>query len=96
MNTKVVFKLENGGDVLAVMPYEPGGNNPRTCTVYAHIGQHSAAAWGYVAGLKNATPEQYAPVLAELRSIGYDPAVLKRLPGDGVAFNKRAERLIPM
>lgn len=39
----------------------------RTC--YAHIGQHGECADAWVAEQEPATPEEYAPLLAELRGI---------------------------
>jgi hypothetical protein len=38
---------------------------------YMHIGQHSAASERLLTDLKPATPEEYAPLKAELEAIGY-------------------------
>lgn len=48
-----------------------------TATCYAHIGQHGVCTMRWVAEQQLATPEQYAPLLAELQSIGYDVEVVK-------------------
>ena len=40
--------------------------------MYAHIGQHGAGCKEWVEGQQPATFEQYAPLLAELQSIGYE------------------------
>jgi hypothetical protein len=81
----VVFKIEKNGGVLAVFPFHPGTYDPTTCSVYAHIGQHSVACWNYVTGLRNAKPGQYAGLLAELVRLGYVPKVLNRLPSRNYA-----------
>jgi len=69
--TRVKFYLDNGGDVFAYFPdilTDSKGNN----TCYSHIGQHSACSPNYVKGKKLATPEQFAPLLAELKGQGYE------------------------
>lgn len=79
MATKVVFKIEEDGEILAVFPHSPEGDYRMTC--YAHRGQHSCCSHLYALRLKNAKPEQYQSLLQELKSIGYnDLVVLKRLP----------------
>ncbi len=75
--TPVIFKMErnHGADAtpVAFFPAEPWSANVHNeCACYAHLGQHGAAAIDYAASLPPATPEQYAPLLAELRAIGYD------------------------
>lgn len=76
--TKVKFLIEGGakhGNVLAVFPDEiADGQYNKLC--YAHIGQHSAVAPRYYAGLKKATPEEYAPLKTELEGIGYNLEVI--------------------
>lgn len=73
--TLVIFKMEGKGkdaSPIAFFPEDPGTHSPYTCTCYAHLGQHGSADTGYAAKLKPATPEQYAPLLRELESIGYE------------------------
>lgn len=75
MTTKVIFKIERnkGAEVVAFFPAWAGDSNPyRTCTCYAHMGQHSAASLEYARSLRPATPEEYAPLLREMVQVGYD------------------------
>jgi hypothetical protein len=63
----VLFRFSDG-EVVAVFPTFPG-----TCgadfTVYAHVGQHSVGTFGWYYTTRRATPEEYAPLLKELRRI---------------------------
>lgn len=77
MTIPVIFKLEPGGDVLAVFPAMAGTYDPHTCGCYAHLGQHSSADVSYAAALPPARPHQFANLAAELERIGYDD--LKRV-----------------
>ncbi len=76
---RVTFRKERDGEILAVFALKW---DAYTLTGYAHIGQHTAVDCGYYRDCtKPATPEEYAPLLAELRAIGYeDLRVVKRLP----------------
>jgi hypothetical protein len=77
--TPVIFKYDKGSrDVFAAFPTLAGDMNPATMTSYAHLGQHSAASMDYVAECKPAAPADYAPLLKELRAIGYDDLVIRR------------------
>lgn len=77
--TPVIFKLEPGGDVLAVFPAMAGTYAwQRDCGCYAHVGQHGAADVDYASTLKPAKPAQYAALKAELERIGYDDLVIRR------------------
>lgn len=77
--TKVFFRKEINGEILAVFP-ESWKTNYWGC--YAHIGQHSDCMPEYVRECtKPAKPQEYADLLAELRRIGYDNLqILKRMP----------------
>lgn len=83
MNTiRVIFRAERSGpfkgDVTAVFPDRPW-NWRGDLTCYAHIGQHSGCSLAWYRRTRPATPEEYAPLLADLRSIyetGADPARL--------------------
>jgi hypothetical protein len=46
--------------------------------IYAHVGQHGEADILYCSGCKAATPEEYAPLLEELKSIGYILIIRKK------------------
>ncbi len=72
----VVFRAvasgEDAGTVEAFFPEMPGTNDPTTCTVYAHVGQHgSAAAEYYRECTRPATDEESAALKAELARVGY-------------------------
>ena len=70
--TVVVFRtFKDGGDVIALFPtlvnYPDGA-----CESYQHVGQHGAADYAHCVKITRvATPEEYAPLKAELESIGY-------------------------
>lgn len=65
---RVMFrKWKGNGAIIAFFPDKPDG--PYLMS-YAHIGQHGLASYPHPQ-TEPATPEEYAPLLAELRSIGY-------------------------
>ncbi len=67
---RVVFrKWKGSGDVIAFFLDCP--ETPGHCMSYEHVGQHGAAAYPHPQ-TEAATPEEYTPLLRELRSIGYD------------------------
>lgn len=76
--TKVVFrKYQQSGDILALFPEDDEGHG--NCSCYQHIGQHGAANYDYCLTFTTlATPEEYAPLMVELQSIGYNLKVMKR------------------
>jgi hypothetical protein len=45
-------------------------------TAYSHVGQHSACHTEYAKESRPATPEEYAPLKAELESIGYNLEII--------------------
>lgn len=55
------------GDVTAVFPGMPEGNGLYGC--YAHVGQHSTCSKAWYLTTRRATPDEYADLLAELKSI---------------------------
>lgn len=71
--TKVVFrKYKQDSDLIALFPQQV---NPRNLTVgsYMHIGQHADADYnGVIAATTPAKESEYAELLVELKSIGYD------------------------
>jgi hypothetical protein len=92
--TPVVFRswsTSNACDpdaVDALFPTLPGNADGSECVAYAHIGQHGAADYfGVIARTRPARPAEYAPLLAELRAIGYRVQVCAREPRG--AFNAR-------
>lgn len=65
---RVLFrKWKGNGTVIAFFPDQPDGPY---LTSYEHIGQHGRAIYPNPQ-TEPATPEEYALLLAELRSIGY-------------------------
>jgi hypothetical protein len=77
----VVIRVWKGddSDVFALFPADPADNYGRLCTSYQHIGQHAGADYGHcIANSRPAKCREAAPLLAELRRIGYQPHVLKR------------------
>lgn len=81
MATLVKFRKEKiGEEVFAYFPkmvHSFNGYRTDNKTCYSHIGQHSACHEDYVKGCKPATPEEYASLLNELKSIGYDLKICK-------------------
>ena len=68
---KVQFHIEP--ETKTVMAYFPDlPHNGELRTSYAHIGQHSACHPDYIKDCKRAKPKQYADLLEELKSIGYE------------------------
>ncbi len=78
----VIFRKwpkREGGDVIALFPYEKSDFEGCYCTSYQHVGQHSGADFhGVVKVTKLATPAEYADLKAELERIGYKLIVRKR------------------
>lgn len=75
--TPVLFR-ELRGEILAILPSLPASNCRYMC--YAHIGQHGEIDRNYTQFTRPASKEQYADLLQELISIGYDNLkVYKRL-----------------
>ena len=79
--TDAIFRWEGSrrdGAPVAIFPAIPG-TNAYNVTVYAHLGQHGHGTPQYLNRLRLATEAEYAPLLAELKSIGYNPRVVKRM-----------------
>jgi hypothetical protein len=78
--TAVLFYMEtNDGDnteytPLAYFPEMEHDHHSKTC--YSHTGQHSACHPDYIKGLQLATPDQYKPLVNELKAIGYNLNIL--------------------
>lgn len=76
--TKVVFRKWPEGDILALFPDMNHGYGG-LCASYQHIGQHSGADYSHcIAATRPATLEEYAPLAAELESIGYGLKIRRR------------------
>ena len=72
--TKVIFRKWLSG-IIALFPELPGTNDPYTCDSYMHVGQHSNASVDLMGITIPAKPEEYADLLHELESIGYNVQV---------------------
>ena len=75
---KTIFRKFSNGDVIALFPEVPGDSNPFTCSSYMHVGQHGSASAFPGRDTTPATHEEYSPLLAELKRIGYEIRVVKR------------------
>ncbi len=77
---RVIFRTwrTNPGTVIAFLP----DNEANTGMVdsYEHIGQHGEAYYyGLIAKTRLSTPEEYQDLFEELKAIGYNLRVLRRL-----------------
>ena len=75
--TRVVFRVFPGGDVIALFP-DQWDRERNLLGSYQHIGQHGDASPGIVEKTRPASEHEYAPLLAELVSIGYAPLILQK------------------
>jgi len=70
----------NTGTAIALFPVLGVDENGR-CQSYEHVGQHGAADYDLViAKTRPAKPNEYKPLLQELKRIGYDVVVRRRRP----------------
>lgn len=80
MGTPVIFRKwpkREGGDIIALFPTLVGTMDPYTCESYEHIGQHgSADPQGVMRRTEPTKPAEYADLMEELKSIGYDDMVV--------------------
>jgi len=76
-STKVVFLIHpNDEDIFAYFPEENYDTTGKFKTGYSHVGQHSAVSPNYAAESRQATPEEYQNLKAELEGQGYELEVL--------------------
>lgn len=71
MKTRVIFKAEADGEILAVFPSQVGTRSVNTCVVYSHHGQHSTADVNYCAALRPVTLAAARELCDELGRQGY-------------------------
>jgi hypothetical protein len=79
--TAVIFrKWRDTGDIIAVFPHEAGDMNPATCSSYMHVGQHGACRPKQLIPVTClAKPSEYRSLAQELRRIGYNLSIVRRL-----------------
>ncbi len=79
MTTKVVFRKwkGKGGTVIALFPQIPGDTMGKMCMSYEHLGQHGSADPSIVELTTPATEKDYAPLLKELKAVGYKDLDIK-------------------
>lgn len=65
----VVFRVFPEGDVIALFPGEQAGRG--LINSYQRLGQHGGASPQLVKELRKAARAEYAPLLTELKQIGY-------------------------
>jgi hypothetical protein len=76
--TEVTFRKFKDGQVIALLPHEVSDYDGNI-TSYMHIGQHSSATYNHVVSMtKLATPRDYADLLAEMESLGYNIKVISK------------------
>jgi len=79
---KTIFRTFHAGDVIALFPEIPADVRGDFCQSYQTIGQHGAASpmGAHFARItRPATPEEIAPLAAELARIGYAVATVRRV-----------------
>ncbi|QBX06479.1 hypothetical protein H1O16_gp066 [Burkholderia phage BcepSaruman] len=78
---RVVFRKFREGYVIAFFCNSAKDCNPGNVMSYMHTGQHGEVSRSLGRDLKLATPEEYAPLLAELRRVYHPRSVepVKRL-----------------
>ena len=93
MMRKVIFRKFKSGDVIALFPQEPATSDGWECMSYMHVGQHGSANPMIVQDTKAATPKEYAPLVAELLSIGYRLDIHKRFGRNDYKIRQERARL---
>jgi hypothetical protein len=87
----VIFRtFLDGGDVVALFPFEPSDQYGHYCQSYQHVGQHGGATPDLMNGkfTTASTPNEIAPLRAELERIGYRLLEMQRFPRNASAVRK--------
>ncbi len=88
--TPTIFVM-HAGECTAVFPCDPA-NLDGHMMCYAHIGQHSGCSLGWLGQTRPATPEQFAPLLKELESLGYNIKPCRRITREHTrAFDREVQ-----
>ena len=81
MDKTILRRWKSDGDLIAFFPEYDA--NPGMVVSYMHVGQHSEAAYHMLLGLttpvKDTTAKDVQELLAELRRIGYNPVLYRRM-----------------
>lgn len=72
----VVFRKFKDGEVIALFCDSARDCNPGNVMSYMHVGQHGEASRILGRNLRLASPDEYAPLLRELRAI-YKPVIVR-------------------
>ena len=81
--TAVIFRtFKDGGDVIALFPFEPSDIYGHHCLSYQHVGQHGGAAPDLMNGkfTRPSTAQEVCDLACELRGLGYELRGLQRFP----------------
>jgi len=89
---RIIYKITPDGDPIAFLLDIPCYG--ATIMSYMHVGQHGEASYEYYWECRNATPEEYKELDEEMRSIGYEPLILKRLPKDYIHESLNIDKYI--
>jgi len=76
--TKVIFRKFKSGELIALFPQECGSHWYNVSS-YQQCGQHGTASMELVRETKLARPDEYKELKKELRRIGYQLKVGKRI-----------------
>ena len=80
MKTSVIFRTyKKDGDVIALFPELPADSSRWHCLSYQSIGQHGAASCCIDPDTRPSTKKEIETLSRELRQIGYDLDVKRRL-----------------
>lgn len=91
--TKVIFRKFKNGEVVALFPQEPATSDGWECMSYMHVGQHGSADPMIVHDTKVANPKEYAPLVAELLSLGYRLDIRKQFARNDYKVRQERARL---
>jgi hypothetical protein len=86
---KVVFRVDDRGEVFALLPEIPADVGGRYCACYQHVGQHSGADYqGCIRTSRPAKPAECRQLAAEMRQRGYKIRARRRAsPATRAAFD---------
>lgn len=92
--TKVIFRKDNDGTIVAIFPQTPSTNDGRYCLCYQHVGQHSSCDPAVVYQTKLADPAEYKDLKLELERIGYKLKVRSKITRKDYDIRKSAAETI--